>query len=98
MPVNQKEAQQVAAALEILNMLVRCFSKSYHDPSELESIGYAVIGKLITSHKCKTSWEGFVRISLRNAFRDHLRKENYRRRLLWQNKNRISSSLLLKEE
>ena len=91
------EHKRIETALSILSMLVRCYSKTYHDPSELESIGYEVIGKLIVCRQCKTSWEGYVRISLRNAFRDHIKTENRRRTLLWQNKDRINSSLFSKE-
>lgn len=98
MPVPQEQqAARLEAALSILSMLIRCYSKTYHDPSELESIGYEVIGRLIVYDNCKTSWDGYVRVSLRNAFRDHIKTENRRRLLRWQNRDRINSSLFLKE-
>lgn len=95
MPSPQNDTEKIESALRILKMLVRCYSHSYYDPSELESIGYEVIGELVVSDYCNSSWEGLVRICLRNRFRDFIRKENRRKQLFIRYQYKIQSSLYM---
>lgn len=63
------------SALKILKRNVSLFSKSFYDPSELESIGYEVIAVQLDKELQKNeSWEGFIDICLRRAFRKHIVK------------------------
>ncbi len=61
------------SAINILKRAVNQFRQSYHDPSELESIGYLVIAENLDKPLEKPdSWEGYIDICLRNAFKKHI--------------------------
>ena len=68
-----------------LKKIVGAYAKTFHDPSELLSIGYCVIGQLSAKRKLHLGLP-FVRACMRNAFRNHIRwegREHRRRRRYW---------------
>jgi hypothetical protein len=68
---------RTATALNVLKRAVNHFSKSFPDPSELESIGYEVINDTLDKPlDDNESWEGYIDITLRNAFRNYMEKYN----------------------
>ncbi|MCD6220724.1 hypothetical protein J7K25_01000 [bacterium] len=94
---NLSEKEKIQQAFNILYMLVRCFAHSCDDPSELESIGYVVIAKLLRE-KSVRSWQGLVRVSLRNAFRDYIKRRKKYKAILKKYRYRIYSSLYMRNE
>lgn len=66
------------SAIKILRKLVAVYSRTYHDPQELESIGYEVIVKILKKplENKNRNWPCYVRTCLRNAFRNHISREN----------------------
>jgi len=78
-----KQKERIEIAFTVLKRTVNQYSKSFYDPSELESIGYVVIAEQLNKRlRKKCGWEGYIDICLRNAFLDYIRRENFKNKYI----------------
>lgn len=87
------EEERVRIAFDVLKKMVNKFSKTFHDSSELESIGYEVIADNIKKEpkdNKNDNWEYFIYVCIRNKFYGYMKKcgkQNKLKEIAYKNNN-----------